>query len=128
MRDNRHADPIIEHDVWVGQFAVLGRGITLGTGSVVGANAVVTKSVPPYAIVGGNPAKVIRLRFSERMVERLLASRAGGTMTSRTSAFSFEYPEVFLDQLDEALSRGAIKPFNPETVTAEDIQRLGGAA
>jgi virginiamycin A acetyltransferase len=49
--------------------------VEIGHGAVVGAGAVVTKSVPPYAVVAGNPARHIRYRFDERTVERLLASR-----------------------------------------------------
>lgn len=54
---------IIQDDVWVGARAVILRGITLGRGAIVGAGSVVTKSVPPYAIVGGNPAKTIKFRW-----------------------------------------------------------------
>lgn len=52
----------IEDDVWIGANAVIVDGVTIGTGGVVGAGAVVTKSVPAYAIVAGNPAKIIRVR------------------------------------------------------------------
>ena len=59
-----HPGPVvIEDDVWVGVNAVIMPGVTIGRGAIVGANAVVTKSVEPYAIVGGVPAKRIRYRF-----------------------------------------------------------------
>lgn len=61
---NEDLGVIIEDDVWVGTRAVILRGVTIGRGSVIGANSLVTKSVPPYAIVGGNPAKLLRFRFS----------------------------------------------------------------
>jgi acetyltransferase-like isoleucine patch superfamily enzyme len=54
---------VIEDDVWVGTRAIILSGVTIGRGAVIAAGAVVTKSVPPYAIVGGNPAKIIRMRF-----------------------------------------------------------------
>jgi maltose O-acetyltransferase len=54
--------PIIEDDVWIGRNVVIKHGITIGTGSIVGACSLVTKDVPPYAIVGGVPAKVIKFR------------------------------------------------------------------
>lgn len=68
--------PLIEvgHDVWIGDRAVIMQGVKIGTGSVVAAGAVVTKDVPPYAIVGGVPGKVIGSRFSPEIVERLLAT------------------------------------------------------
>lgn len=55
----------ISDDVWIGCNAIILKGITIGRGAIVGAGSVVTKDVPPYAIVGGNPAKLIRYRFTE---------------------------------------------------------------
>ena len=51
------------------------QGVTIGDGAVVGMGAVVTKSVPPYAIVGGNPAKIIRYRFDDATIQELLNSK-----------------------------------------------------
>ena len=60
----------IEDDVWVGTRAVILHGVTIGRGSIVGAGSVVTKSVPPYAVVAGNPARIIKYRWG---VEEVLA-------------------------------------------------------
>lgn len=62
-------------DVWVGAECVILRGVSIGTGSIIAANSVVTRSVPPYTIVGGVPARTIRVRFSETVVDLLLASQ-----------------------------------------------------
>jgi acetyltransferase-like isoleucine patch superfamily enzyme len=57
--------PVIMNDVWVGQNVTLSMGVTIGNGAVIAANSVVTKSVPDFGIVGGNPAKLIKYRFTE---------------------------------------------------------------
>lgn len=62
----------IGHDVWIGAGALILDGLTIGTGAVVAANAVVTRDVEPYAIVGGNPAKLLRPRFEPGIIEALL--------------------------------------------------------
>lgn len=64
-------DIIIKDDVWIGQNAIICSGVTVGQGAVVAAGAVVTKDVEPYSIVGGNPAKIIKYRFEEKMREQL---------------------------------------------------------
>ena len=69
--DNR-GDIVIGNDVWIGYEAVVMQGVRIGDGAVIGSRAVVTKDVPPYSIVGGIPAKVIRKRFSEEVIEKLL--------------------------------------------------------
>lgn len=61
---------IIEDGVWCGANITILKGVTIGRGSVVAAGAVVTKSCPPYSIIGGIPAKVIRMRFTEEEIER----------------------------------------------------------
>jgi acetyltransferase-like isoleucine patch superfamily enzyme len=66
---------VIGADVWIGTRAIILGGIEIGVGAVVAAGSVVTKSVPPYAIVGGVPAKVIKYRFSDETIEKLLASK-----------------------------------------------------
>jgi phosphonate metabolism protein (transferase hexapeptide repeat family) len=63
----------IGHDVWIGHGAVVLPGRNIGTGAVVAAAAVVTKDVPAYAIVAGNPARVVRMRFPAEVAERLKA-------------------------------------------------------
>lgn len=65
-------DIIIADDVWVGAGAIILSGVHIGQGAVVAAGAVITKDVPPYAIVGGVPAKVIKYRFSDDLIAELL--------------------------------------------------------
>ncbi len=68
-------DTVIGNDVWIGSEAIVMPGITIGDGAVVGTRAVVTRDVAPYAIVGGNPASVIRQRFEDDVIEFLLDLR-----------------------------------------------------
>jgi virginiamycin A acetyltransferase len=65
-------DIVVCNDVWIGFEAMLMPGVTVGDGAVIAAKSVVTSDVPPYAIVGGNPARVIRFRHSEADIARLL--------------------------------------------------------
>lgn len=66
----------IEDDVWIGHNAVILPGVTsIGRGAVIAAGAVVTKNVPPYAVFGGNPAKLIKMRFNNDLIEKIEATR-----------------------------------------------------
>ena len=64
-------DIIVKDDVWIGEGAIICSGVTIGQGAIIAAGAVVTKNVDPYAIVGGNPAKFIKNRFNENLINRL---------------------------------------------------------
>ncbi len=64
---------MVEDDVWIGMEAMIMPGVRIGAGAIVGARAVVASDVPPYAIVAGNPARVVRRRFPDAVIEELLA-------------------------------------------------------
>jgi len=63
---------IIDDDVWIGMDCILLSGITIGRGSIIAAGSIVTKSFPPYSIIGGNPAKFIKNRFDEETIKKLM--------------------------------------------------------
>ena len=67
---NRKRQIIIGNDVTIGVNVTIMGGVTIGNGAVVGANSLVTKDIPPYAIVGGNPAKIIKYRFEDEIIEK----------------------------------------------------------
>jgi virginiamycin A acetyltransferase len=65
-------DTVIGNDVWIGYDALIMAGVTIGDGAIIASRSVVAADVPPYAIVGGNPAQVIRRRFDDATIARLL--------------------------------------------------------
>jgi acetyltransferase-like isoleucine patch superfamily enzyme len=65
-------DVIIGNDVWIGYGVMILSGVTIGDGAVIGAGSVVTKDVEPYSIVAGNPARLIRKRFNDETIRKLL--------------------------------------------------------
>ena len=65
-------DIVIMNDVWIGYGCTVLSGVTIGSGSVLAARSVVTKDVPAYSIVGGNPARILKYRFNPEMIDLLL--------------------------------------------------------
>lgn len=63
---------VIGNDVWIGVNVIIKNGVKIDDGSIIGAGAIVTKDVPPYAIVGGNPARIIKYRFKDEIIKELL--------------------------------------------------------
>lgn len=74
-RDHPYRPTVIGHDVWIGRDVLILDGVEIGTGAIIGAQSLVNSDVPPYAIVAGTPARVIRHRFEPEVIEGLLASR-----------------------------------------------------
>jgi acetyltransferase-like isoleucine patch superfamily enzyme len=94
-------------DVWIGDNACVKTGVTLGHGSIVGLGAVVVADVPPYAIVGGNPARILRYRFNESTIEKLLFLRWWDFSLSELSGIDFSDVESscnFLSKLRDKMT------------------------
>ena len=90
---------VIGNDVWIGVNAIILQGITIGDGAIVGSNAVVTHDVPPYAIVAGVPAKIIRYRFDEEMIKDLLQIKWWNKPYSLLKQMSFNNPKEDIEFL-----------------------------
>lgn len=110
------------HDVWVGSHCTILAGTKIGNGAVIAGGANVVKDVPPYAIVGGNPARVIRLRFAEEICARLSALKWWTVCPSVLRGCNMYDPENFCQNLERMLEEDrSIRRFAPDsiTVTAE---------
>jgi len=95
----------IGNDVWTGHNVNILSGVSVGDGAVIGAGSVVTKDVPPYAIVAGAPAQVRRTRFSDATIERLLRLKWWELELSELSGLPFRDIERCLDRIEEIRAR-----------------------
>ena len=89
---------------------VLKQNLNIGTGAVIAANSVVTKDVPPYAIVGGNPAKIIKYRFSETHIQKLLALQWWNYAFTDFQQYDITNIETFIDQFNDNIE--SLTPLN----------------
>jgi len=94
---------VIEHDVWIGDNALIKQGVTIGVGAVVGMGSVVTKNVEPYTIVGGCPAKVIRKRFSDSFINGLQEIKWWEFNDDKLQEYAkyFNVPEDFIKKVNK---------------------------
>ncbi len=114
--------PRLMNDVWIGQRVMLARGVTIGNGAVVAAGAVVTKDIPPYEVWGGVPAKLIRPRFPEKIVERLLRLEWWRYAFPEFEGVKIDGPiEDALTGLEDVIAGGRIKAFEPTPILLSEI-------
>lgn len=113
---------IVGHDVWIGQSVTLMPGITLGTGCVVAANSVVTRSIPPYAIVGGNPAEIIKMRFDQETINRLLDSEWWNYRFTDFDDVDISRPKEFAERFRKL--RQTTRPYAPDKIALKEVARF----
>ena len=117
---------IIGSDVWIGANAIILSGVTIGDGAIIAAGSVVSRDVPPYAIVGGVPARIIRFRFDERTIERLMNIRWWRFRLDDLYGIPFNDIQAALNELEKRLSAGKLRELTTKlyAVTPEDIVGL----
>lgn len=90
----------VGHDVWIGHGATVLEGVNVGTGAIIATRALVTRDVPPYALVGGNPAKIIKYRHSAETIQRLLKSEWWNLDLNYLRSLPLNDTEKFLDAIE----------------------------
>ena len=122
--DTPYSPPIptvIGHDVYIGHRALIMPGVRIGNGAVVGAQSVVTRDVPDYAIVAGSPATVRKMRFSDVIIEKFRICQWWDYAFWDLKPFTVVDHQSFIDGVNELASRGLNK-FRPELINLSDFQ------
>ncbi len=124
-------ETVIGHEVYIGAGSFIKRGVTIGDGAVVGAGSIVTRNVAPYTIVVGSPAKVVRQRFPDAIVERLMALQWWHyDLAPWREHVDFSKVEATLEFLEERVATGELDVLVPDTFELRagaagfDVRRL----
>nr|WP_084213292.1 CatB-related O-acetyltransferase [Pseudomonas sp. TDA1] len=112
----------IGNDVWIGEGVTIAGSVKIGDGAVVAGNSHIVKDVEPYTIVGGNPAKFIKMRFeSKSLLTALQEIQWWKYKFLDFGGFDLENPEAFISQLKEKISAGTIKEYRPNKIKPADL-------
>lgn len=125
-RPYKDACPITEigNDVWIGQGVFIKSGVKIGDGAVIGARSVVVKDIEPYTIVAGTPAKPIRKRFPDPVIEWLHKVQWWRYSLYDMTGVPFEDVPAALEMIEERVALGTLKEYQAPKHTAEDLAAL----
>ena len=119
---------VIGNDVWIGEGAFIRQGVEIGDGAVVAARAVVTRDVPPYAIVAGTPARILRYRFEPAIIAELMGLQWWRYGLSALEGVDFTDIDAAIWRIADNIGSGRAEPYSapilsvtPETV---DVMRF----
>ncbi len=112
----------IGHNVWIGEGVFIKRGVSIGNGAVIAARSVVIHDVPPFAIVGGAPAKHLKFKFSEQVIDDFERIRWWDYGLAALDGVSFNLAETAVCEIEENINLKQLKPFSPTIVAVERDQ------
>lgn len=113
-------NPNIGNDVWIGANVTINRSVNIGDGAVVAAGSVVTKDVPPYAIVGGVPAKIIKYRFDEKMIKELLDLKWWNYEPRSLNGVPFNKIEYAIDEIKNRKEKKVLELINNKLIIIQN--------
>lgn len=119
---------VIGNDVWIGENTIFSsKGITVHDGAVIAANSVVTKDVPPYAIVGGSPAKIMKFRFSPNCIHKLIELQWWQYDFGKFSTINgADEIESFIEKMEELIHYQQLSTFTPTVTTVQELLASAG--
>ena len=110
VRPARKEQVAIGNDVWIGRDVILMQGVRIGDGAIIATGSIVTKDVPPYAVVAGMPARVIKMRFDRGLVRRMQEVAWWQYDRNDMRGVPFDDPRAALDEIERRVKAGELKP------------------
>lgn len=121
---NRKLVTVIGHDVWIGSNVIILQDVNIGHGAIVAAGSIVTRDVPPYAIVAGVPAKIIRYRFPDQTIEKLLTLQWWNYQADTLIGVQFDQINTAIQQIQEQQEAGTLKTIDPYKIVTVNAKSL----